>query len=143
MERIVVGTDLTDRGNAAVNVAADLARQLGAALHVVAVCRIPVVTASPQMPPPVIDMSAQVDDAGQQVQALADRLRNGDLQVETHVLAGDPANGLCDVAETVDADLLVVGNRRMKGAGRVLGSVPNRVAHKADCNVLIVRTGDG
>ena len=43
---------------------------------------------------------------------------------------------------TVDADLIVVGNKRMKGAARLLGSVPNRVAHKAPSSVLIARTAE-
>jgi nucleotide-binding universal stress UspA family protein len=38
------------------------------------------------------------------------------------------------------AELIVVGNKGMKGVRRVLGSVPNDVAHKADCDVLIVNT---
>jgi len=34
----------------------------------------------------------------------------------------------------------VVGNRGMKGVRRVLGSVPNSVAHGAHCSVLILDT---
>jgi nucleotide-binding universal stress UspA family protein len=30
----------------------------------------------------------------------------------------------------------------MHGLGRVLGSVPNKVSHRARCSVLIVATGD-
>jgi len=52
---------------------------------------------------------------------------------------GDRASAVT-VAEAVDADLIVVGNKGMHGAARVLGSVPNKVAHKASCNVLIART---
>jgi nucleotide-binding universal stress UspA family protein len=37
--------------------------------------------------------------------------------------------------------MIVVGNRGMTGARRALGSVPNRVSHKAPCDVLIVATG--
>ena len=45
------------------------------------------------------------------------------------------------VAEEVRADLIVVGNRGMQGAARrVLGSVPNTIAHSAPCSVLIVDT---
>jgi len=47
---------------------------------------------------------------------------------------------LASVVADVDADLIVVGNKGMKGAGRILGSVTNTVAHKANCNVLIVST---
>jgi Universal stress protein family len=35
------------------------------------------------------------------------------------------------------ADVLVVGNKGMQR--RILGSVPNSVAHKADCSVMIVK----
>ena len=34
----------------------------------------------------------------------------------------------------------MVGNKGMHGARRILGSVPNSVAHGADCSVLIVDT---
>jgi nucleotide-binding universal stress UspA family protein len=42
-------------------------------------------------------------------------------------------------AEEQDADVLVVGNKGMKR--RVLGSVPNTVSHKAQCTVVVVKTG--
>jgi len=34
--------------------------------------------------------------------------------------------------------VIVVGNKGMQR--RILGSVPNTVAHKADCSVMIVKT---
>jgi nucleotide-binding universal stress UspA family protein len=36
--------------------------------------------------------------------------------------------------------MIVVGNRRMRGIGRVLGSVANSVAHNAPCDVYIAKT---
>jgi nucleotide-binding universal stress UspA family protein len=48
------------------------------------------------------------------------------------------------VAETVHADLVVIGNRGMSGVKRlVLGSVPNKVSHRCPCSVLIVDTDAG
>jgi nucleotide-binding universal stress UspA family protein len=35
---------------------------------------------------------------------------------------------------------IVVGNKGMRGAARILGSNPNHIAHKAGCSVLIVNT---
>ena len=53
----------------------------------------------------------------------------------------DPADALIEVAEQVGATLIVVGNRGMHSARRfVLGNVPNKVSHRARCNVLIVAT---
>jgi nucleotide-binding universal stress UspA family protein len=63
------------------------------------------------------------------------------LDVETHARVGDPASVLIDVAAGTGADLIVVGNKGMTGMARfLLGSVPNKVAHHAPCDVLIVRT---
>jgi nucleotide-binding universal stress UspA family protein len=62
------------------------------------------------------------------------------LRVSTHSASGSPSEAILDVAESNGADLIVVGNRGMKGARRILGSVPNNVAHHADCAVLIVPT---
>jgi nucleotide-binding universal stress UspA family protein len=59
----------------------------------------------------------------------------------THALRDDPAGALITVAEEQDADLLVVGSRGMSRASRSrLGSVANKISHRAPCSVLIVRT---
>ncbi len=74
------------------------------------------------------------------LESMARDLRRRGLDVEVHACVGEASEALCAVAETVEADLIVVGNKRMQGASRLLGSVPNRVAHKAGCSVLIART---
>jgi nucleotide-binding universal stress UspA family protein len=51
-----------------------------------------------------------------------------------------PADALLAVAAEVEADLIVVGNVRMQGLGRLLGSVGNDIAHHSPCSVLIVKT---
>ena len=51
-----------------------------------------------------------------------------------------PAAALLAEAAKVDADVIVVGNRRMQGVSRLLGAVANEVAHHAPCDVLIVKT---
>ena len=63
-----------------------------------------------------------------------------DTRIETHARFGGPAEVLCDIAATLQADLIVVGNRGMQGGRRLLGSVPNTVSHHAPCSVLIVDT---
>lgn len=57
--------------------------------------------------------------------------------------AGDPASVLLDVAAEVGADVIVVGSRGMASASRfLLGSVPKRISHHAQRDVVIVRTVD-
>jgi nucleotide-binding universal stress UspA family protein len=63
-----------------------------------------------------------------------------DIEYTVTAVEGPPARVLLEVAEQVKADLIVVGNVRMQGLGRVLGSVGNEVLRSAPCSVLIVKT---
>lgn len=55
------------------------------------------------------------------------------------VLEGDPCNAICDAAERLRADLIVMGKIGQGGARRiVMGSVTRRVAESANRPVLIV-----
>jgi nucleotide-binding universal stress UspA family protein len=82
------------------------------------------------------------DDAEQAAKSVADSLRSDDLTVSHSVVRGRPADALLKEAARVEADMIVVGNRRMRGIGRVLGSVANSVAHNAPCDVYIANTYD-
>jgi nucleotide-binding universal stress UspA family protein len=62
------------------------------------------------------------------------------VDAEVHAATGDPAEAIVRVATRIGADLIIVGNKGMRGARRVLGSVPNSIAHQAPCSVLIVDT---
>ena len=139
MKTIVVGSDATPRSEPALEAAAELAVGMGATLHVVTACTMPVVGGG-------MDVVA-VPDHGQirhaastEVEAQAEALRRRGLDVEVHVCDGSPADVLCRVAEAVRADTIVVGNRRMRGASRLLGAVASKVAHHAPCNVFIAHT---
>lgn len=68
----------------------------------------------------------------------AERLGEPDLPLR--IAAGEPGRTIARLVETGRHDLVVVGNKGMTGAGRVLGSVPNTVSHTAGCDVLIVHT---
>ena len=104
---------------------------MGATLHLVSACPMPTVAMGPEMVV-VPDHGEVVDSTKADLERMAADLRRQGLSVEIHTPVGDAADALCAVAETVEADLIVVGNKRMQGAARLLGSVPNRVAHKAD-----------
>lgn len=139
VKRIVVGTDLSPRSTAAVSLAAELAGAMGATVHLVSACPSPAVGMGPEVMV-IPDHGELVDSTKADLEAMAGDLRRSGLAVEVHACIGDASDALCSVAETVEADLIVVGNKRMQGAARILGSVPNRVAHKAGCSVLIART---
>lgn len=141
---IVVGTDGSDTAATAVALAHELARQSGATLHLVSAYRDPagsvaVAAAGAAMVADPSVSKAVLEDVSRRVleesAALAD-----DVQVQTHAMSGPAADVLLRVAEQVDADLVVVGSKGMRGAKRLLGSVPNSVAHRAACHVLIAKT---
>jgi nucleotide-binding universal stress UspA family protein len=62
------------------------------------------------------------------------------LKAATRVELGKPSETLCEVANQLGVDLVIVGARG-QGAGRrfILGSVSDRVVHHAPCPVLVVR----
>jgi nucleotide-binding universal stress UspA family protein len=62
------------------------------------------------------------------------------VPVSHAVVLSDPANALCEEATRLDASIIVVGNKRVQGAARVLGSIAGDVAKRAPCNVFIVHT---
>jgi len=66
------------------------------------------------------------------------RLRSEGIECETLTDEGDAGDVLVRLASECGADMLVIGNKGMKR--RVLGSVPNTVAHKANCSVMVVKT---
>jgi nucleotide-binding universal stress UspA family protein len=68
----------------------------------------------------------------------------GATNVETLAKPGDPVDVLVKVIDEHKADLCVVGNRGLNSlAGRLLGSVPANISHRAACDVLIVHTTSG
>jgi nucleotide-binding universal stress UspA family protein len=142
--RILVGTDGSDTANEAVQAAAELARQLGAELHVVTAYR----SSSPGMGTAsgagLGDLGAGEalrSEAAKEVARKAVDAWGAGLTTGAHAAPGAAADAIVETARSIGADLIVVGSKGMRGARRVLGSVPNSVAHGADSAVLIVKTG--
>jgi nucleotide-binding universal stress UspA family protein len=142
---IVVGTDGSETADRAVDKAGELAAALGVPLHVVMSYRL--VTSSASMVAaggvsidPVAANEGASSHAESVVARAADRLKDAGVTVNQRVCAGEAADTLIKVAGEVGAQMIVVGNKGMLGARRVLGSVPNRVSHHAPCCVLIVQT---
>jgi nucleotide-binding universal stress UspA family protein len=137
---IVVGTDGSDTAEIALRRAIDLARLTGATLHVVSAYEpSPARVGGNQPVPEAAEWSVGSDF---KVDAVLQRARESarELEIEVHAPKGDAADSLIQTAKEQDADLIVMGSRGMRGARRVLGSVPNKVSHHAPCDVLIVQT---
>lgn len=140
---ILVGTDGSPTADKAAHAAAELARHLGASLHVVVGYR----TGGPGMGAaagaPMVDSGiggAIRQEAAREVGDKAVQSWAEGVTTSVYEVGGDPADAILDTADKVGADLIVVGSKGMHGARRVLGSVPNSVSHGAKCAVLIVKT---
>jgi nucleotide-binding universal stress UspA family protein len=80
------------------------------------------------------------DDARQRARAGAELARQAGFNAEARANLGAPAwEGIVDVADTIDAAVIVLGSRGLKGAREVFeGSVSHDVAEHAGRPVLIV-----
>jgi nucleotide-binding universal stress UspA family protein len=142
---IVLGTDGSDTAREAVRQAIELAKAVGARIHLV----------SAYQPVPESRLREERKDAPEEIQWAinprqdvekilrdeGERIEEAGVKVETHFREGDPASAVLDVVEEENGDLVIVGNKGMTGARRfLLGSVPDKIAHHAACSVLIIRT---
>jgi nucleotide-binding universal stress UspA family protein len=85
-----------------------------------------------------VDTAGQSAAASATAQQLADR-----LGTELRTVVAEEENPVeMLVREAADADLLILGSRGLHGL-RSLRSVSERVAHQAQCSVLIVREPEG
>jgi nucleotide-binding universal stress UspA family protein len=145
---ILAGIDGSETARNALNQAIDLAKTTGAQLHIVSAYNdgtlaLAAAATDPTGAALAMELGEMRKDARTSAEAMleAASAEAGGVPVETHAIAGEAAGAICDVAETIGADLIVIGNRGMTGAKRfLLGSVPNRIAHHAPCSVLIVHT---
>jgi nucleotide-binding universal stress UspA family protein len=141
---IVVGIDGSPTAEIALARAIELARASGARLHVVSAYEpVPARVSGGAPAAEEYQWSARPGFKADAIleQALS-RAGGEDLAVEQHAPKGSAADAIVGVAEEQDADLIVVGSVGMQGAKRIFGSVPNRVAHRTPCDVLIVHTAE-
>lgn len=135
---IVVGTDGSDTAQLAVSTAAEIARKTGATVHLVTAYLLRPGAMAMAAGATLVDADVEeLVEAGNQVLERAARGFEG-IELCRHALGGAAADVLVTVADEVKADLIVVGSKGMNR--RILGSVPNSVAHNAPCAVLIVKT---
>ena len=139
MKAIVVGTDGSAGAEATVQKVIDIARGSGATVHVV--CAYPGRSTLER-----IGLTAKTDPvnmrgvAADVVARDVRRFEEADLEVQSYVREGDPADTLISVAEESDADLIAVGARGRSGLRRfALGSVSAKLSHHAPTSLLIVR----
>jgi nucleotide-binding universal stress UspA family protein len=139
-DTIVVGADGSPTAAEAVKKAMALVKLTGGQLHIVTAYKPEEITSSVREIDEYFKSVGSSHHAESLLADLAARARVVGVEVKTHMSKSPPADAICEVAVEVKADLIVVGNKGMRGVHRILGSVPNSVAHKAPCDVLVAFT---
>jgi len=138
----MAGVDVTDEAAEVLAVARDLAAEHGAKLSVCTVVK-PLTQVYGGL-----DMLAYTQasvnfeqEAASQARAQVEKVAAayGVAAGDVHVYVGAPAVQVVEAAESLGADLVVVGSHGKHGLGLLLGSTANGVLHRARCDVLTVR----
>lgn len=142
IERIVVGVDGSAHSEAALHWAVRMAKGMGA--EVVAVFGIapPMYVDGGYMapiPPPQLDPEWRTEIKKEFEQQWCKPLQDASIRYRTIMEDGRPASVIAKVAESVDADVIVVGRRGRGGfAELVLGSVSHELVLHAKRPVLLI-----
>jgi nucleotide-binding universal stress UspA family protein len=96
----------------------------------------------------VVDYDTETDPSGAGVAAATDRLDTvakslPGRHVTVEVVAGRPAQALAEVADRLDADMVVVGTRGRGVSRRLLGSVAEGLLDVSPRPVMVTHRGSG
>lgn len=136
-ERILLPTDGSDASDRAVEQAIGLARETGAALHVLFV--VEDIPYAPEMMDDEVE--GQLRDVGEEaIDGIRARADEAGVEVVPALREGAPHTTILEYADESDADVIAMGTHGRSGLDRyLLGSVTERVVRTADVPVLTVR----
>lgn len=154
---IMVAIDDSDVSNRALERAVELAQAMDAQLTIVHVLS----SSEPSSPKPLSAYATAetlyLDESMRQQyeQAWASYMQHCETLLHQKVKAaqaagvetisvqpvGNPGPSICDLAKTLEIDLLVVGSHQRRGISELLmGSTSNYTVHHAPCSVLVVHS---
>jgi nucleotide-binding universal stress UspA family protein len=138
--RILVATDGSKEAELAVTTAADLAKSTDSELHVLHVGEVPLVY-HPERHAYQAEYEEHEKEAQQLLEAQVDRIEGASAtEAQAHLRMGRADEEIVELAQSIDAGLIVMGSR---GQGRLrralVGSVSESVVRHAHCPVTIVR----
>jgi nucleotide-binding universal stress UspA family protein len=145
LRHLLVGVDGSGPSLAALDVAADVVSMLGGSLSVLYVFEhVPPFPIGPPGDRASEGHQGVRDQALDRLEEAARNIRHRGVGVQVILRSGDPAPTLLELADDVDADLVVVGTRGRGGpADPLLGSVARTVADGARRPTLVVPAAAG
>lgn len=140
-QTILCATDFTDDASRAVDQAIELASQTGARLHVVhAIEPVPITT---EMAAPTLASlpESRLPTVRSRMKRFVEAKSNGVGRITGHVEVGAAHEVIEDVANSIGADLLVLGTHGRSGLSRILlGSTTEKVLRTTERPVLAIPT---
>ena len=137
-KQILVALDLTEESDQIVNRAVKVARHNHAELSLIHVVEIVSFAYGGDIPMDLTSIQEQIDQhARKRMKETAAKL---DYPVkEIHISTGNIENEIHEMANSINADLIVIGSHGRHGLALLLGSTANGVLHGAKCDILAVR----
>jgi nucleotide-binding universal stress UspA family protein/CBS domain-containing protein len=138
--RVLCPVDFDDSSMAALEVAAQIARQNDGSVLLFHV--VPMIISPTGMPVYVDIYKGQEETVREKLRQIATkRLQGAKYELLTHV--GEPAGAIIRTAKRAAADVIVMGTHGRRGFSRVmLGSIAEMVLRESPCPVLCVRRGE-
>jgi nucleotide-binding universal stress UspA family protein len=143
IKRILVGTDYSEQADEAIQHALNLAIALGAELRIVHA--LTALSVSPPYPAMAASLyTPQTDEVirlgNEQLAEEVKRWSGKGVTVSSELPIDMPVPGTLEAAKNFGADLIVVGTHGRSGVSRFLmGSVAQRVAQRAEIDVMVTR----
>lgn len=136
IQRILVAFDASPHAEHALDVALSMAGDMKAKLFVLSVIR-------PPEPAESAEFNAVLEDGRERFERsfapIRERAKQRDVELETDIVVGHPAEQIIHKADTIQASLIVMGKRSHTILHRwMLGSNSERVLRYAQCPVMIV-----
>ena len=145
--KILVSTDFSEQSTEALRRAVVLARQFGAEVHLLHVLEPTLIYGAEaiSLSPEQEIAEATCDEVKRDgaKKRLEEQAQHADFDVHTHLEESmiKPAQGVCKFAETLPADLIVIGRYGHRGLFEhlLVGSNAERVVRYAPCSVLVTK----
>lgn len=149
---ILTGVDRSETALRAAEKAASLAQALHTELHVISAFSVDLTRTvrsnmnehNPSATVSAVKRATEVreQEAQETAEAVVAQLAKkfGDVAFVARAAEGSPSSVLVREAQEHSAEVIVVGNKRVQGASRILGSIARSVAADAPCDVYIAHT---
>jgi nucleotide-binding universal stress UspA family protein len=147
ISRILCPVDFSPGSDKSLQYGIDMAKSLGAALHVVHVYEMPLynvptgIATEAGEPGEAYDFGEAVESELQsRLDKLSSQVDSEGLELSTRLIQGPVAQSIVEHAQDLGVDLIVMGTHGRTGLDHLLlGSVAERVVRLSACPVLTVR----